>query len=207
MSDFLHLEYGHILDYEPAELIKFSDDWCNSIVDSKRQKESQLARLLLNKICQKIIQKSITEALFKKDISGRPYFEKYPDLYISITHSHGHVWTAIASSPIGIDFEKIDSSFKNDLKIAFDDSDWKLLVGDTEQIYKYFSLKESYSKMTGTGFTLEPSEIKISSLQHKTFINIFENKSSSFIFTLIAQNFEPSIYLNLNQYLQELPYE
>jgi phosphopantetheinyl transferase len=207
MSDFLHLEYGHILDYEPAEPLKFSDDWCNSIVDSKRQKESQLARLLLNKICQKIIQKSITEALFKKDISGRPYFEKYPDLYISITHSHGHVWTAIASSPIGIDFEKIDPSFKNDLKIAFDDSDWKLLVGDTEQIYKYFSLKESYSKMTGTGFTLEPSEIKISSLQHKTFINIFENKSSSFIFTLIAQNFEPSIYLNLNQYLQELPYE
>jgi phosphopantetheinyl transferase len=128
-------------------------------------------------------------------------------LYISITHSHGHVWTAIASSPIGIDFEKIDPSFKNDLKIAFDDSDWKLLVGDTEQIYKYFSLKESYSKMTGTGFTLEPSEIKISSLKHKTFINIFENKSSSFIFTLIAQNFEPSIYLNLNQYLQELPYE
>lgn len=207
MSDFLHLEYGHILDYEPEELLKFSDDRCNSIVDSKRQKESQLARLLLDKICQKIIQKSITEALFKKDKSGRPYFGKYPDLYISITHSHGHVWTAIASSPIGIDFEKIDPSFKNDLKIAFDEADWQLVSNDCIQIYKYFSLKESYSKMTGTGFTHEPSEIKISSLQHKTLISIFENKSGSFIFTLIAQDFEPNNYLNLNQYLQELPYE
>lgn len=206
MSDFLHLEYGHILDYEPKELLKFSDDWCHKIADEKRQKESQLARLLLDKICLKIINKTIAEALFRKNELGRPQFVNYPDLFISITHSHGHVWAAMANSPIGIDFEKIDPTFTEDLKIAFDETDWQMLDGDCSEIYKYFSLKESYSKMTGTGFTREPSEIKISALQDKTMVNIFENKSSSFIFTLIAKNFEPNIYLNLKQYLQELPY-
>jgi len=207
MNDFLHLEYGHISDYESELLSNYKDDWCNSIVDIKRQKESLLARLLLDKICRKNIRKTLAEALFKKDSQGRPYFQNHPELFISITHSHGHVWTAIAASPIGIDFEKIDPAFKNDLKIAFDEADWQLVSNDCMEIYKYFSLKESYSKMIGTGFNREPSEIKISELQHKTLVNIFENKSSSFIFTLIAQDFEPNNYLNLKQYFTELPYE
>lgn len=207
MNPFLHLEYNHISNYETNELLGFSDDWCGRITDEIRRNESLLARLLLNKICKKTIHQSIDEAAFSKKENGMPYFIKHPELFISITHCQGHVWTAMANSPIGIDFEKIDPACTDDLKIAFDDNDWEMVSGDCLGIYKYFSLKESYAKMTGTGFTQEPASIKLSQLQAKTFINIFENKTNDYIFTLIAQNFDPNYFINLNQGFPELAYE
>jgi phosphopantetheinyl transferase len=196
MSHLLHLEFDHISRFEITDLLNFSDSWCESIVDERRRMESQLARLLLDRSCQKILQKNLTACAFKKNEFGKPYLENHPDLHLSITHSHGYVCTALSDSAIGIDFEKIDPTFSDDLRIAFDENDWQKVSKDTFLIYKYFSLKESYSKMTGFGFTKEPSEIKISELELKTFNDILKNKSSSFIFTLVAQNFETSQLLN-----------
>lgn len=207
MSQLLHLEFDHISRFGIADLLNFSDAWCESIVDEHRRMESQLARLLLDRSCQKILQKKLTACTFKKNEFGKPYLENHPDLYLSITHSHGYVCTAISDSAIGIDFEKIDPEFSDDLRIAFDEHDWREVSKDTFLIYKCFSLKESYSKMTGSGFTQEPSSIKISELQHKNFVNIFENNCSSFIFTLIAQNLDSSILPNLKIDFPELPYE
>jgi phosphopantetheinyl transferase len=207
MSYILHLEFDHISRFEIADLLNFSDAWCDSILDTRRRMESQLARLLLDRSCQKIINKNLTQCAFKKNEFGKPFLENFPNLHISITHSHGFVWVALAESPIGIDFEKIDPAFKDDLKIAFDDEDWQIVSQDPFLIYKYFSLKESYSKMTGTGFTKEPSEIKIRELAFKTFTNILKNKSSSFIFTLIANNFEASQLLNFDRDFSLLTYE
>jgi phosphopantetheinyl transferase len=207
MSQLLHLEFDHISRFGIAELLNFSDAWCESIVDERRRMESQLARLLLDRSCQKILQKKLTACTFKKNEFGKPYLENHPDLYLSITHSHGYVCTAISDSAIGIDFEKIDPAFSDDLSIAFDEHDWREVSKDTILIYKYFSLKESYSKMTGSGFTQEPSSIKISELQHKTFVNIFENNSSSFIFTLIAKDFEPSQLLKFDKDFSKMKYE
>jgi hypothetical protein len=59
----------------------------------------------------------------------------------------------------------------------------------------------------GSGFTQEPSSIKISELQHKTFVNIFENNSCSFIFTLIAQNSELSQLLSFGKDFSLLTHE
>jgi phosphopantetheinyl transferase len=207
MSQLLHLEFDHISRFEITDLLNFSDAWCDSIVDERRRMESQLARLLMDRSCQKILQKNLTACAFKKNELGKPYLENHPDLYLSITHSHGYVCTALSDSSIGIDFEKIDPTFSDDLRIAFDEDDWQKVSKDTFLIYKYFSLKESYSKMMGSGFTQEPSSIKISELQHKTFVNIFENNSCSFIFTLIAQNSELSHLLNFGKDFSLLTHE
>ena len=105
MNNLLHIEFDHISSYEVSTLLKFSDDWCNSIIDTKRKMESLLARLLLDRICKKIINKNLAQCTFKKNEFGKPFFEDYPDLYISITHSNGYVCTAVSDSAIGIDFE------------------------------------------------------------------------------------------------------
>jgi phosphopantetheinyl transferase len=194
MNNLLHIEFDHISSYEVSTLLKFSDDWCNSIIDTKRKMESLLARLLLDRICKKIINKNLAQCTFKKNEFGKPFFEDYPDLYISITHSNGYVCTAVSDSAIGIDFEKIDTEFSEDLRIAFDEDDWQKVSKDPFLIYKYFSLKESYSKMMGVGFTQEPSTIKISELKNNIFVRFFlKNKRNIYLFTMIAKNFEPYI--------------
>jgi phosphopantetheinyl transferase len=196
MSDFLQIQYGHVSDYETQVLLKFNDDWCNSITDEKRQKESQLARLLLDKICRNTLKRTIKKAGFKKDYLGRPFFENYPNLFISITHSDGYVFVAVSNSAVGIDFEKIDLDSSEDLKIAFNDTDWKIVSNDVNSLFKYFSLKESYSKMIGTGFTSEPANIQIESLEMNCHSVFFENNDLKYIFTIITSHFEPKKFLN-----------
>lgn len=193
MNHLLHIEFDHIKSYEESTLLKFSDHWCDSIVDVNRKKESQLARLLLDKICLKIINKNLAQCAFKKNEFGKPFLEDYPNFYISITHSNGYVCTAVSDSAIGIDFEKIDNTISDDLRIAFDENDWHKVSKDPFLIYKYFSLKESYAKMMGIGFTQEPSSIKISELQRKIFVSMFKSKKNIFLFTMIAKNLEPYI--------------
>ena len=197
MSPFLQIECNHISNFEYVNLIQFTDSWCESIIDENRKKESLLARFLLNKICEKHGLESIFDCGFQKDKHGKPFFFKFPSLHLSISHCDGYVWVAIANYPIGIDFEKINNEAKEDLKIAFDLADWHVVEHDVNLVFKYFSLKEAYSKMIGTGFETEPSEIKIDLLHHH-HVEFLSYESNDYVFTLIALNTIPINVLNLH---------
>ena len=99
---------------------------------------------------------------------------------------------------IGIDFEKVNIQTKNDLAIAFSKSDWKFVSNDVQKIYQYFSLKESYSKMTGTGFTMEPAKIDLKLLKKNSFYTLFEKNEILFVFTAIALYLDPNKFLDLH---------
>jgi phosphopantetheinyl transferase len=199
MNQFFFIEYQHITNFSLNDLKIYSDSWCEKIADKSRKKESLLARFLLNKLCIKQFQKTIFECGFKKNEFGKPYFEEYPELNVSITHSHGYAWVAVSSSPIGIDFEKVELDKSEDLKIAFDSKDWDFVSDNSKLIYQYFSLKECYAKILGTGFTLEPSAIKLSQLAENSFVKFFENKGNVFIFTLIISQFKPTNFISSSQ--------
>ncbi|MFM7681464.1 MAG: 4'-phosphopantetheinyl transferase family protein [Bacteroidota bacterium] len=197
MEYFLLIEHDHISKFEFEDLLAFSDPWCEKLSAIQRKKESLLARYLINEICKKQNLVSIYECGFKKDNKGRPYFVNQPDLFISITHCDGYVFVAVSNSAVGIDFEKIDLNSIEDLKIAFNDTDWKIVSNDVNSLFKYFSLKEAYSKMIGTGFTSEPADIQIESVEFNSHAIFFENNVSKFIFTVITSHFEPEQFLNL----------
>lgn len=195
MEYFLLIEHDHISKYEFADLLQFSDAWCEKLSDLQRKKESLLARCLINEICKKLKLGSIFECGFKKDYKGRPYFSNHPDIFISITHSNGYVIAAVSNATLGIDFEKIDANAAEDLKMAFNNDDWHSVSNDVNSIFKYFSLKEAYSKMIGTGFTSEPANIQIESLKLNSHSIFFENDDSKFIFTIITSHFKPEKFL------------
>jgi phosphopantetheinyl transferase len=196
MEPYLFIEHHHTSQFEIEELLSFSDAWCQKIIDLNRKKESLLARLLLDKLCKKIGLHSIHECGLKKTELGKPFFSNAPDVHLSITHSDGFVWVAISNSPIGIDFEKINNEAKEDLKIAFDLADWNVVAHDVNLVFKYFSLKESYSKMTGTGFTMEPKKIQISLLdKNKCCYLMLKSALNSYVVTLTAAQFDPKMYL------------
>jgi phosphopantetheinyl transferase len=198
MEPYLYLEHHHTSQFEIDELQCFSDSWCQKIIDLPRKKESLLARLLLDKLCKTLGYKSIKECGFKKNEKGKPYLANQPEVHLSITHSSGYVWVAVSSSPIGIDFEKVNIQNKNDLEIAFSKSDWKFVSNDVQKIYQYFSLKESYSKMTGTGFTMEPAKIDLKLLKKNSFSTLFEKNDIHFVFTAISLHLDPSKFLDLH---------
>ncbi len=204
MNNFILLEFDHISRFDYSELSKFSDDWCESIKEPKRRMESQLARLLLNKSCIELLNKNLSQCAFKKDKLGKPFLENYPKYHISISHCNGYVWTGISNSPIGIDFEKIELECIEDLRIAFDNEDWQNISHNPELIFEYFSLKESYLKMLGIGFTKEPSEIRNYTLKDNIYSELFDTSNQKFIFTLIIKNFKPSHYIKSNQIFSKL---
>ena len=198
MEPYLYLEHHHTSQFELDELLCFSDAWCQKIIDLPRKKESLLSRLLLDKLCKSLGYRSIKECGFKKNEKGKPYFANEPEVHLSITHSSGYVWVAVSSSPIGIDFEKINIEYKNELEIAFSKSDWEFVSSDVQKIYQYFSLKESYSKMTGTGFTMEPAKINLKLLKKNCFYTFFEKNKIMYVFTAIALHLEPNKFLDLH---------
>ena len=196
MEYSLLIEHDHISKVKIEDLLPFTDTWCEKLIDLQRKKESLLARFLVNKICKKLKLGSFHECGFKKDSKGRPYFSNHPNLFLSITHSQGYVFVAASNSPIGIDFEKINPIACEDLKIAFNDPDWETVSADMNSLFKYFSLKESYSKMIGTGFTTEPAEIQIKDLKKNSYFAFFEINDLRYIFTIITAHFEPEKFLN-----------
>jgi 4'-phosphopantetheinyl transferase len=86
----------------------------------------------------------------KKDEKGVPL--PFNGHYWSLTHKSKYVAAVIASTPIGIDIEKIRSCSKALFRKTARDSEWKL--SNTEPFilfYRYWTSKESVLKASGTG--------------------------------------------------------
>lgn len=86
----------------------------------------------------------------KKDEKGVPL--PFNGNYWSLSHKPKYVAGVIASTPIGIDIEKIRSCSKALFRKTARDSEWKL--SDTDPFilfYRYWTSKESVLKASGTG--------------------------------------------------------
>jgi len=191
------------------DILKFEDSYTSKFTNFNRKKESLLARLLLDNLCLKHTSKNLFNLGFSKGNLGNPFFAKKENLFCSITHSYGWVVVAISSSPIGIDFEKIDLLNSKDLKIAFSTTEWNIYKDSPMDIFRFFSLKESYSKFLGKGFNIEPNKVEVGA-DVNTFHKFFKtNKLDQFILTVVSQqklsiNFKEIIDLNVDKYLNQL---
>jgi phosphopantetheinyl transferase len=195
MVPYLNIEHEHISNIAFEDLLTYSDAWCEKLTDFNRKKESLLARFLLDRLCKKLGLGSIQECGFKKNENGKPYFSNKLDVHVSITHSDGFVWVTLANSPIGIDFEKVHIETKNELEIAFSKPDWKIVSNDVDIVFIYFSLKESYAKMIGTGFTTDPAKIELKFLRKNSFYTSIKSAYASYVLTLTALDFDPNDYI------------
>ena len=91
--------------------------------------------------------------------NGKPFLPGGP--HISLAHSGNFVCMAVcASAPVGIDIEEQQD---NDLiglgKTAFHKTEYDLFLQDptAARFYDLWTIKESYVKMIGSGFSIEPS--------------------------------------------------
>jgi 4'-phosphopantetheinyl transferase len=92
--------------------------------------------------------------------NGKPFFPGGP--YFSLSHSGHFVCLAFSSTaPVGLDIEiRREEDFVGLGKTAFHPAELAFLLRQptADIFYHIWTAKESYAKMIGTGFSVEPSQ-------------------------------------------------
>ncbi|MBQ3041498.1 MAG: 4'-phosphopantetheinyl transferase superfamily protein [Clostridia bacterium] len=118
----------------------------------KRKIEHDLAYSTLNCMLDDI-GIEIYEILYNEN--GKPYL-KDEDIHFSISHTDGLVAVCISDSPVGIDCEKINPSYKEKIehfsKRYFKENEADLIKSSDDMLlefYKVWTTKEAYIKKHG----------------------------------------------------------
>lgn len=123
------------------------------------------AELLLRKA---LLDSGITapELKYGYGPEGKPYLVDFPDFHFNLSHSGNYVMLAAADREVGCDIEKIARA---DLRIAkrfFAPEEYEFILAAppeerNERFYRYWTLKESFLKVTGRGLELPMNEFGI----------------------------------------------
>ena len=83
----------------------------------------------------------------------KPYFKEYPNIHFNISHCKSGIACAVNDTPIGIDIEEIN--FNNDIKENVlskkELQTIKISKSPDKEFTKFWTMKESYLKLIGTG--------------------------------------------------------
>ncbi len=130
----------------------------------KHQTEHQAGLDLIGQMLREMY--GIDFCLIKKDERGKPYLSSHPDIYISISHSHGCAACAVGDRPLGVDVEKIRPYAEKIWCKVLNPREQQILTDAAltkkerqELFYRFWTLKESYVKAEGCGFCIPPQEI------------------------------------------------
>ncbi len=130
----------------------------------KRQQDRRIGRLAL----YKLLQKEGIQSPIDKTSAGKPILTAH-DADISISHSNGFGWAGIYHKGyIGLDVEQIETRSAQFLQTWFRKSERSLCGKDPFLQTLVWSMKESLSKLIGTGFQVHPSLFEISAIDVET---------------------------------------
>ncbi len=136
----------------------------------KHELEHEIGRSLLQKGLKEQFSLSLEAEKLQENMKtgehGKPYLRDYEDIHFNISHSNGLVACALSDEPVGLDVEVIQD-FKESLpKRVLSEEEQKFLAGyqtdETqyrELFFRFWTLKESYIKWDGRGFSKEPRDI------------------------------------------------
>ncbi len=113
--------------------------------------------------------------LLETDENGKPFLKDHPEIAFNITHSGRRAACAFADVPVGVDLEKLSPVRASLVRRVLHPEEQRVLeqyagekqipaAGADDEGYKrlffrYWTLKESYLKMQGTGLRTEPGGI------------------------------------------------
>ena len=104
-----------------------------------------------------------------KDEKGKPYLRDIPEANISISHTKGAVMVGFSNHPIGVDIECVKLRRKSVESRVFTKDESNMIDSAADENKAFFSLwtlKESYLKAIGTGFSDNSKEIEFYSLSN-----------------------------------------
>lgn len=115
------------------------------------------------------IPSSGIDSQLRTDKYGKPFLAEYPAIHFNISHCDQLIVCALDSAPIGVDAEKIQSFPESVPAKLFSDKEQQFFdqVSTSELLrqewfVRFWTLKESYLKQTGTGLSIPMTDISFS---------------------------------------------
>lgn len=106
---------------------------------------------------------------------GKPYLRDYPEIHFSLSHSGEYAICSIGREPVGNDIEKIKEGRLQVAQRFFSTQEtaWIYRVDDRreqeERMFRIWTMKESFLKVTGFGMSLELNSFTIESRRDEKF--------------------------------------
>lgn len=126
------------------------------LLTNEDKKRSLIAELLLRRAL--LDNKTpIKELKYKLNEYGKPYLKNIENFFFSISHSGEYVILAISNKEVGCDIEKINKNIENTFLLEKEER-FILKIKNSEDkpnIYRYWTLKESYIKNIGESMFLK----------------------------------------------------
>jgi 4'-phosphopantetheinyl transferase len=97
---------------------------------------------------------------------GKPFLSGYPGFHFNLSHSGRWVVCAVGAQQVGIDVEQTDKTDWETATSFFSDEEkhdlWAKSAADMmSHFYQIWTLKESFVKCTGRGFSTDPGSFTI----------------------------------------------
>lgn len=132
----------------------------------RKKKENQSMEELRKEVLQEAFRRSFgisyQEDLVEKGEKGKPYYKK-DGIFFNLSHTREMVAVACANLPVGVDIEQPRKISEAAIKRSCTAMERKILQNvDNPQteFLKYWTLKESYVKMTGEGMQFSFDKIE-----------------------------------------------
>lgn len=136
------------------------------------ESQSRMARKLLR--IGLINEYGIIEEEVIRNISGKPSLKENREIMISIAHCTHAVTVILSRNRVGIDIENLRKFDAYAAKRILSDEEQEVLERHgslDEDFFRYWTLKESYIKALGCGFSYPVKKFKIAGFRDKIITN------------------------------------
>ena len=180
----LEIKYLHnnILNFEMEYIKTHIPKKFESCINYKSTEARNLSLLSKIMICNNL---NVNEDDIKFNKFKKPYIENGP--FFNISHSKDIVVFVKSEEPIGIDIEYVNEKNLNIIKYAFSDVEQDYILNSydelskSERLTKYWTIKESLFKASGSDKYIEPRDISVNNGDKLSFLgetyNIYSFKS------------------------------
>lgn len=115
------------------------------------------AEVLLNRALEAVEAGIPLPAFYTRNEYGKPYLSPESGIYVNWSHSGNYAVCAVSDTEVGVDIQKMDREpgerLARRILMREEYLDWETACGDgKERFYRYWTVKESFLKMRGTGF-------------------------------------------------------
>lgn len=132
----------------------------------EHRKGLELLRLGLEELYDIHLGEKELEARIKRGPHGKPFLDGREDIFFNISHCDGMAACGFDVCPIGIDLEHTAVLKKSLLKRILTEAEQDFMKKNEqdpvlyqELFYRFWTLKESYLKWNGMGFSLDPKSV------------------------------------------------
>ena len=150
----------------------------NNLIDDQDKCRTMIGELFAKFLLSGILDISPQEVTFQYTKQNKPLLKYHDDLFFNIAHSGKYVIVSIANTQIGCDIEKVISIDYNAASTFMSNEEHGYFLKlhpnfKKDYYFRLWTIKESYIKATGLGFTEELSSLTCTI--YKESITIYRN--------------------------------